>query len=67
MPFAIPTYFAMRFVSTRKLSDRVALIGNSYKAQLLGFLTIGSLCSTTDNKYNYNLLYDENSLLFHYR
>ena len=67
MPFTVPTYFAIRFVSTKNLEDRISLIGNSYKVQLLSFFTIGALYPIRNNVYNFDLLYDENSVLFHYR
>ena len=67
MPLSIPTYFAVRFVSTKKLPDRISLIGNSYKAQLLSFFTIGAIYPSINDKDKSSLLYGENSVLFNYR
>ena len=42
MPVSIPTYLALRFVSTQNLRTRIKLLQNSYKAQVTG-LTMFSI------------------------
>ena len=39
MPFSIPTFLALKFVSNNNLRNRVNLLQKSYKAQVAG-LTI---------------------------
>lgn len=36
MPFSIPTFLAVKFVSTNNLRTRVNLLQKSYKAQVTG-------------------------------
>ena len=36
MPVSIPTYLALRFVSTNNLRTRINLLQKSYKAQITG-------------------------------
>ena len=39
MPVSIPTYLALRFVTTRSLKERINFLQTSYKVQVAGLST----------------------------
>ena len=69
MPFAIPTAYAIRFVSQTSLKDRVNIIGKSYKFQVGSFfgLNLLSLDLKKNLLTNIQSFSHESNILFHYR
>ena len=60
MPVTLPTVYALRFVKNNNLMQRINVIQNSYKAQIVSFFSI-----TTFNLKEYIIANDFNYLLTH--
>ena len=42
MPLTLPTVYALRFVKNNNLRQRINVIQNSYKTQIVSFFSIGA-------------------------
>ena len=42
MPVTLPTVYALRFVKNNNLRQRINVIQNSYKTQIVSFFSIGA-------------------------
>jgi hypothetical protein len=60
MPVTLPTVYALRFVRNNNLMQRINVIQNSYKAQIVSFFSI-----STFNLKEYIIANDFNYLLTH--
>ncbi len=60
MPVTLPTVYALRFVKNNNLMQRINVIQNSYKAQIVSFFSI-----STFNLKEYIIANDFNYLLTH--
>lgn len=42
MPVTLPTVYALRFVKNNNLTQRINVLQNSYKTQIVSFFSIGA-------------------------
>tara|TARA_B100000424_G_scaffold270005_1_gene268285 strand:- start:201 stop:401 length:201 start_codon:yes stop_codon:yes gene_type:complete len=55
MPLTLPTVYALRFVKNNNLKQRISILQNSYKTQIISFFSIGAI-----NVKDYFIAYDLN-------
>ena len=62
MPVTLPTVYALRFVKNNNLRQRINVLQNSYKTQIVSFFSIGTfnlkeLFITNDFNFYFTHLY----------
>ena len=58
MPVTLPTVYALRFVKNNNLRQRINVLQNSYKTQIVSFFSIGA--------FNLKELFISNDLNFYF-
>lgn len=67
MPLSVATFYAMRYIYKNSLTNRLGLLSNSYKLQILGLTSAILINFESQNTNAKNLYYNNKFIFIHIR